>query len=185
MALVRRAVSAWLLALALVALPLLAHATTVVLLTREELVTRSDLVARVRVGRAVTGESDDGSAIVTRTELTVTQSLKGSAPSTLLLQQIGGTHRGKTQRVLGDAVLKPGDDAVLFLKKGDGGKVHLTALALSAYHVDDKGMARRDLKDLTFVKREGGRIRHVEPAKEVPVPVDQLMADVVRIAGGK
>ena len=180
-----RAVLALVAALALVALPLLAQATTVLLLTREELVTRSDLVARVRVGRAVSAESDDGTAIMTRTELTVTQSLKGSMPTTLVLEQLGGTHRGKTQRVPGDATLKPGEDAVVFMKKGDGGRVYLTAMALSVYHVDDKGIASRDLRDLSLVKRQGGKIRHVDQPKERPLPVDRLMSDVVRIAGGK
>ena len=182
---VGRAVLAVVAAFALVALPLLAQATTVLLLTREELVSRSDLVARVRVGRAVSGESDDGTAIMTRTELTVTQSLKGSMPTTLMLEQLGGTYRGKTQRVPGDAILKPGEDAVVFMKKGDGGRVYLTAMALSVYHVDDKGLASRDLRDLALVKRQGGKIRHVDAPKDRPLPVNQLMSDVVRIAGGK
>jgi hypothetical protein len=185
MALFRRAWLAWLVMLALVAPAVVAHATTVLLLTREELVTRSDAVARVRVGGSQTSESDDGTAIVTRTELIITQPLKGALPATVVLEQIGGTYRGKTQRILGDASIASGEDLVVFLKKGDKGRVHLTALALAVYHVDAKGMARRDLKDLTLAKRERGRIRPTEAPKEAPEPVDQLMADVVRIAGGK
>lgn len=185
MAVFRRALLGWLVVLVLIAPALVAHATTVLLLTRDELVSRSDAVARVRVGASQVRESDDGSAILTRTELTLTQPLKGSLPSTVVLEQIGGTYRGKTQRVLGDAQLKSGEDLVVFLKKGDGDRVYLTALALSVYHVDAKGMARRDLKDLSLAKRERGRIRPAEPPKELPEPVDQLMADVIRIAGGK
>src|SRR5262245_47586712 len=102
----RRAIVAWLVALALVMLAVVAHATTVLLLTRDELVSRSDLVARVRVGGASTSESADGKAILTRTELAVTQPLKGDPSGTLILEQIGGTFKGKTQRVLGDGELK-------------------------------------------------------------------------------
>ena len=162
-----------------------AGATTVLLLSRAELVGRSDMVARVQVGAATTGLSDDGKAIVTRTELVVTQGAKGDAKGTLVLEQIGGTWRGKTQRVLGDAKLVQGQDAVVFLKKGDQGRVYLTAMALSAYQVDDKGMARRDLRDLGFAKKDNGRIVPTDPPNEGPEPVDQLMADVARIAGGK
>ncbi|MEJ7729848.1 MAG: hypothetical protein WKG00_11570 [Polyangiaceae bacterium] len=162
-----------------------AGATTVLLLSREELVGRSDMVARVQVGAATTGLSDDGKAIVTRTELRVTQGLKGGAAGTLVLEQIGGTWRGKTQRILGDATLVAGQDAVVFLKKGDQGRVHLTAMALSVYQVDGKGMARRDLRDLGFAKRESGRIVPTDAPNDAPEPVERLVADVLRIAGGK
>ena len=73
-----------------------ADATTAVLLSREELVLRSATVARVIVGQSYTTESDDGRSIVTRTELKVTQPLKGmeadkGRPKVLLLEEIGGT----------------------------------------------------------------------------------------------
>ncbi len=81
---------------------------------------------------------------MTRTELTITQPLKGGAADKggskmIVLEQMGGTYNGKTQRLLGDAKLSPGEDAVVFLRAGDKGRWHLTALALSAYHVDKEG----------------------------------------------
>ncbi|MGK4006520.1 hypothetical protein WMF31_28125 [Sorangium sp. So ce1036] len=167
-----------------------ADATTAVLLSREELVRRSAAVARVTVGRSYTTESDDGRSIVTRTELTITQPLKGGLASkrgatTIVLEQIGGTYKGMTQRVLGDARLSPGEDAVVFLRPGDKGQWHFTALALSIYHVDAKGLARRSLEGLNLVRRSGRALVPVKaPAEEVE-PVESLMTDVVRIAGGK
>jgi hypothetical protein len=184
-ALTRRAALLSLVALCLATLTGIAGATTVLLLSREELVGRSEMVARVRVGASTTGLSADGKAIVTRTELQVTQGLKGGASGTLLLEQIGGTWRGKTQRILGDATLVQGQDAVVFLKKGEQGRVHLTAMALSVYQVDAKGMARRNLENLGFAKRDNGRIVPAEPPSEAPEPVERLIADVLRIAGGK
>jgi hypothetical protein len=74
---------------------------------------------------------------------------------------------------------------VVFLKTGDKGYVYLTVLALAAYHVDAAGMARRDLSGLSLVTRARGRIAPVERPAEPPESVDHLMADVVRIAGGK
>lgn len=161
-----------------------ADATTMLLLSREELVGRSEIVARVRVGKAVTGPSEDGRAIVTRTEIEVTQLLKGKAPARLTVQQIGGSYGGKTQKVLGDAALKPGEDAVVFLRRDDKGTAYLTALSLAVYHVDGKGMARRELEGATLMRREGDQLQPAAPAEE-PEPVEKLMTDVVRIAGGK
>ncbi|WP_437622955.1 hypothetical protein [Sorangium sp. So ce1151] len=185
------AVISLLFSVALLCIVTTADATTAVLLSREELVLRSATIARVIVGRSFTAESDDGRSIVTRTELTLTQPLKGGeagkggAAKVLLLEQIGGTYNGKTQRVLGDAKLSPGEDAVVFLRPGDKGRWHLTALALSVYHVDAKGLARRSLEGLQLVRRSGGALMPVPvPAEEIE-PVESLMTDVVRIAGGK
>jgi hypothetical protein len=154
------------------------------LLTREELVERSEIVARVRVGKAAAGESEDGRAIVTRTEVEVTQMLKGKAPARLVVQQIGGTFNGKTQKVVGDGALRSGEDAVVFLRRDEKGTAYLTALSLSVYHVDGKGMARREIDGATLMRREGDKLLPAALAED-PEPVEKLMTDVVRIAGGK
>jgi hypothetical protein len=177
-------------ALALLGVVAPADATTAVLLSREELVRQSVAVARVTVGRSYTAESDDGRSIVTRTELTITQPLKGSEADkggvkTIVLEQVGGTYNGKTQRVLGDARLSPGEDAVVFLRPGDKGRWHFTALALSVYHVDRAGLARRRFEGLSLVRRSGGALVRVEAPPEEIEPIESLMTDVVRIAGGK
>ncbi|WP_437312714.1 hypothetical protein [Sorangium sp. So ce385] len=176
-------------AAALLCLGAPADATTAVLLSREELVRKSATVARVTVGKSYTTESEDGRSIVTRTELTVTQPLKGGADNggrkVIVLEQIGGTYNGKTQRVLGDASLSQGEDAVVFLRPGDKGRWHFTALALSVYHVDTKGLARRSLEGLHLVRRNGGALVPAQaPAEEIE-PVESLMTDVVRLAGVK
>ncbi|WP_437590448.1 hypothetical protein [Sorangium sp. So ce1000] len=177
-------------ALALLGVGTPADATTAVLLSREELVRQSGTIVRVIVGRSYTTESDDRKSIVTRTELTVTQPLKGSeaekgGSKVIVLEQLGGTYNGKTQRVLGDAKLSPGEDAVVFLRPGDKGRWHLTALALSAYHVDPKGMARRTLEGLNLVRRSGSALVPIHAPVEEVEPIESLMTDVVRIAGGK
>lgn len=164
-----------------------ADATTAILLSREELVHQSVKVARVTVGRSYTTESDDGRSIVTRTELTITQPLKGGdgGAKTIVLEQIGGTYNGKTQHVLGDARLSPGEDAVVFLRPGGQGKWHFTALSLSVYHVDANGLARRNLEGLSLVRRSGRALVPIKALVEEAEPVESLMTDVVRIAGGK
>jgi hypothetical protein len=161
-----------------------ASATMAIFISREELVQQSVVIARVKVGKAVTSESDDGTAIVTRTEVEVNQFLKGSGQTKLVVEQIGGTYNGKTQRLLGDAYLRPGEDAVVFLVTGEKGRMNYAALSLSVYHVDDKGMAKRDFAGLSFVRRADGQLKPVAPV-EVAEPVEQLMTDIVRLAGGK
>jgi len=162
----------------------MADATTALFLSREELVRVSDIVARVKVGKTLTAESDDKAAIITRTDVEVTQCLKGNCSTHVVVQQFGGTYNGKTQRILGDAKLVPGEDAVVFLKRGGGGVTHFSVLAQSAYHVDNKGMARRSLDGLTLVKRTGSRMVPIV-VTELPETVESLMTDVKRLAGGK
>lgn len=174
-------------ALVLSALGQTADATTALLLSREELTERSTAVGRVTVGRATTRESDDGTSIITRTELTFTQCLKGACGTTAIVEQVGGTLNGKTQRLLGDGRLQPGEDAIVFLSAGQGrdsGVSFLTALALSVYHVDTQGMAQRDLEGLGLMRRNNGRMEHAE-VDEKPEPVEKLMTDLVRIAKDK
>jgi len=171
-------------ALFLFGLSAAADATMMVFLSREDLVRRSDVVARVRVGKAVSVLSEDGRSIVTRTEITVTQLLKGKAEERVVVAQVGGTWNGKTQKILGDGSLRPGEDAVVFLRRGDKGNHHFTALSLSVYHVDAKGVAKREVEGVSFMQYDAGKLVpsvHIE----APEAVESLMTDIVRLAGGK
>ncbi len=173
-----------LVAIVLFGVSAVADATTMLFLSREELTLRSDLVARVRVGKVVTAESEDGRSIVTRTELVVTQWLKGKTEGAVVVQQIGGSYGGKTQKILGDGALRSGEDAVVFLRRDEKGKIYLTALSQSVWHVSDKGIAKRDLEGATFMRYDGKKAVPVAPS-ESPEPVEALMTDIVRLAGGK
>lgn len=162
----------------------IADATMMLFLSREELTQRSDVVARVRVGKANVSESEDGKSIVTQTELVVTKALKGKVAGPLVVQQLGGTFHGKTQKVLGDGQLRSGEDALVFLRRDEKGKTYFTALALSVYHVDDRGIAHRNLEDVIFAKYENGKAKRVNHYEE-PESIESIMTDVVRLSGGK
>jgi len=162
----------------------MADATTALFLSREDLVRISDIVVRVKVGKAISGESDDKTVLVTRTDIEVTQFLKGTSDRNLTIEQFGGKINGKTQRVLGDAKLVPGEDAIVFLKRGEKGKNYFSVLSQSVYHVDDKGMARRNFEGLTLVKRSGDKMQPVFVVEQAET-VESLMTDVKRLAGGK
>lgn len=173
-------------ALALVVLTTsLAHATVVVPLSLADQVHQSDLVVRAHVGGMHSAFVPERGAILTWTELTVTETLKGQAPATLVLRQMGGTADGQTMLVPGDAHLATGDDVILFLRRDpDGGEnVFLFSLAQSAYFVNGQE-ASRDLSQLTYavIGPSGTQLR--DPGHEAPVALDTLVAQIRSLAGG-
>jgi hypothetical protein len=171
--------------LALVALTSsLAYATVVVPLTLADQVQRADLVVRARVGSVRSAYVAERGTILSWTELEVMESLKGQAPVTLTLRQMGGTAEGQTMLVPGDAHLAPGQEVILFLRRDRNGTndVFLLALAQSAYVVRGQ-QASRDLSQLTFaVLGDGTQLS--EPGHEASVGVDTLVSQIRSLAGG-
>jgi len=97
-----------------ISLPTLA--TTVVARSVEELAARS---SHVVVGRAVRTWSQwnaEQRVVFTYTEFAVERSLKGSAPNTVTVKQLGGHANGVVQKVAGARQLHAGEAAVLFLR---------------------------------------------------------------------
>ena len=136
----------------LVAVP--AEATIVVPFSRAELVDHSDVVVRATVVDATSRWNETHSQIITLTRLHVTETLKGSnVTADLVLRQIGGEVDGLVSHISGDPQLSPGQDAVFFLRSGDG-VVYLTALAQSVFFVQTLAtggvVAQRNLTGLTF-----------------------------------
>jgi hypothetical protein len=70
-------------------------------------------------GKAVSSTSEwnaDHTFIFTYTQFEVQKTLKGQAPNTVMVRQIGGTVDGITQKVAGVRHWRPGEEAVLFLQ---------------------------------------------------------------------
>jgi hypothetical protein len=103
-----------------------ASATTVVPMSVEALASVS---SHVLEGTALQSWSQWNSAhtlIVTYTRFQVLRTLKGQAPSTVIVQQLGGKVGEITQKVAGVRHWNPGEQAVLFLRPnaaGDGSMV--------------------------------------------------------------
>ncbi len=168
--------------LAVLSIAGVARATVVVPLTLADQVARADLIVRVRIGAQHSAFVPERGAILTWSDLEVTEVLKGQAGSMLTLRQMGGTADGQTMRVPGDAELHTGADAILLLRQ-EGDTVFLFALAQSAYVVEGS-LARRDLSQLTFaVLGQDGMQMH-EPGLEPSVQVEQLLRDVRALVGG-
>jgi len=164
----------------------IAYATVVVPLSLSDQVGRADLVVRVRVGAAHSAYVADRGTILTWTELEVTDTLKGQAPSTLVLRQMGGTADGQTMLVPGDAHLRTGDDVIMFLRADPAGSedVFLVALAQSAYFVNGQ-QCSRDLSQLTFAVLGGPQGTQLsDPGREASVRLDALMNEIRSLAAG-
>jgi hypothetical protein len=161
-----------------------ALATVAVPVSRATLVQRSDLVVYARIGARQSAWNDDHTQIVTLTELSVRQYLKGAGPETLLLRQLGGTVDNLRSRISGDPEFSPGQDVVLFLRQGEG-VVFLFAMAQAAYFVDPATSAvRRELDGIVFAIGTGRDMRLVEPGQEPRESLTHLLADIRALARG-
>jgi hypothetical protein len=102
--------------LLLLAVSGLLFATTVIPLGVESLTRMSTHVVE---GKAVSSTSEwnaDHTFIFTYTQFEVQKTLKGQAPNTVMVRQIGGTVDGITQKVAGVRHWSTGEEAVLFLQ---------------------------------------------------------------------
>lgn len=153
-----------------------AGATVVVDLPREEMASRAELIVRARVGAKKSAWSEDGRRLLTRTELIVLEYTKGAGPERLTLSQQGGRVGDVVSAISGDARLEEGEEVVLLLRRA-GGVVVLTALGLSAYHVERAPggvpTVRRELGGLSFASLQGGSYKPSDPPAE---PVETLEA---------
>jgi hypothetical protein len=155
-----------------------AHATVVIAVPLAEQVQRSELVVRATVVAQQSAWAADRTTIYTWTELRVTDRIKGNAPSTLVLRQMGGVAEGIAMAVPGDGHLAVGEDVVLLLHQ-QGENVFLYSLAQSIFHVDGRThLAARDLRDLAFATRVNGQMNLEEAPIEMPVPVDTLVREL-------
>jgi len=181
---VSRGLWALLVASALALAPAASTAASAVMLTRSELVKRSELVVRATAVEATSGWNGDNTAILTRTRLRVQKYLKGKGASEIWLEQYGGTVGDKTLTVPGDAKVEPGDDLVLFLKRGEDGVVYLTALSQAAYHVrGDK--VQRDMAGLVLYLPVNGKMTPIEHRTEPRETLQKLVSEVQRLVRAK
>jgi hypothetical protein len=123
-------------------------ATVVLAISLPELVAASEhVVVAVPTSSRSHWETMGGSRrIVTDTELEVDQSLRGGAAagSILEVRTLGGTVDEIAQYVPGEAPLRHGKTAVVFLDAGGDGALHVTAMAQGHYPLspDDTGTLR-------------------------------------------
>ena len=93
-----------------------AAATTIIPMSVERLAAQSSHVVYARALEHHSAWNTDHTRIFTFTQFEVMQSLKGNAPATILVKQLGGHAGGYNMKVAGVRYWQNGEDAVLFLQ---------------------------------------------------------------------
>ncbi|HEX8926719.1 MAG TPA: hypothetical protein VF786_13050 [Terriglobales bacterium] len=141
-------------------------ATTVKPLSVEELTTRSTHVVLARAVGSRSAWNAAHTLIYTETRFTAEQNLKGTAPATFSVRQIGGSADGYTQKVSGVRGWQPGEEAVLFLRPSEAndGTYAITGLMQGNFAVKQtnagKVMVSNGVPDVTAFDSATGRLNH-------------------------
>jgi hypothetical protein len=141
------------LALVLCLAPLRSFATTVIAPDFDSLVSQADYVVRATV-KSVKAEWRSDSAgrhIMTKVELTVTDILKGTPPTPLVLQILGGRIGQTTMLVDGAPTFNVGDDDILFIHGNGQQFIPLVALSYGQFTI-----VRDPASGQEFVARSNG-----------------------------
>lgn len=94
----------------------LISATTIVPTSVEELTRNSSHVVEAVAAESWARWDSQHKFIYTYTSFQISASLKGNAPSNLVVKQLGGSAEGYTQRIAGVRGWSPGEKAVIFLR---------------------------------------------------------------------
>lgn len=163
------ALAASLAALCGLALVPIARATVMVAIPLEELVASSDAIVHARVARSgsrmALGEDGPGTMTPhTLSELRVLEWLAGSDvdgdPTTVVVDEIGGTYPGGGMRIDGTPEFHPGEEVVVFLSRADG-RWRTRGMVQGLFVVRPavpgaRTMVVRDTSDVGFARWEGG-----------------------------
>jgi len=151
---------------ALVLLCVASSATTVKPLSVEELTARSTHVVRARAVESHSAWNAEHTLIYTLTRFSAEENLKGSAPNTFTVRQIGGSAEGYTQKVSGVRSWQAGQEAVLFLRPSEAndGTYSVTGLMQGNFSVKSTStgttIVSNGVPDATAFDSETGKFSH-------------------------
>ena len=97
-------------------IPAMLWATTVIPMDVEKLTAVSTHIVEGRALDSTSQWNSEHTLIFTYTRFQVTRALKGEAPATIVVRQLGGTVDGISQRVAGVRPWRAGEEALLFLQ---------------------------------------------------------------------
>ena len=111
------------------------RASSMVSMSMEQLTQASSDIVQARVVGQASEWNSTHTQIVTVSTLAISQSLKGNAPSTLQVRQLGGTVGPVTQTIMGDVHLRAQGEYVLFLEPDSNSDYHVVGLSQGAYPI--------------------------------------------------
>src|ERR1044072_2794897 len=137
-----------------IALPLLAlcfcafpsRATTVVMLSDDELIADSRFIITGNVRRVFSAWDDAQTAVWTYVEVRPDRFLKGILPGrTLVLQQLGGTAGSSGMRVYGQPQFTRGQQVLLYLNTGPDGTLHVAHAFMGMFSIVEESTTGRKI----------------------------------------
>lgn len=181
-------------ALALICLAAPAFASVVIAHTFEQLVERTPTVVHGRVGQVEMRFNDELGHIYTYAEIVVEATLKGRAPSILLVRQPGGIWGNRKETVAGTAQFTPGEQVIVLIEPAADEPGVWVSVALAAGKVAveknsaGKLVARRYMSGLAFMSPAGKNPRAKPLVEAAAVEELGLLDDVlarIRLAANR
>ena len=117
-----------------------AGATSVIQLSFEELVDRSESIVSGRVTRSWADWDSEHKFIWTHYEVAVSAVHKGAPGATVVVSELGGAVDGQAMTVAGTVTYEPGENVLIFLTRVPNGYLRTTGWGQGKYTVDGKGI---------------------------------------------
>lgn len=171
-----RTASAVVVACLALALPTVAFGAVMTYMNLGDLVQDSNVVVRGEVEQQQTFRDSERGAVFTHTTIDVSTTYLGDDRESVTIEQWGGTYRGRTHRIPGDAQFEQGQEVVVFLSENhddSDGPMYLSGLAQSKFEVvrgarasGDSAMVVRDLSEIAVVERRDGQKDTIHPGRQ-------------------
>ena len=162
-----------------------AFATSVSRLSFEDLTDRSDLVVSGQINRSWADWDAEHKFIWTHYELSVSDTLKGSAGSTVTLSEPGGIVGDKGMNIAGAVSYVQGEKVVVFLQRMPNGYLRTVGWSQGKFRVDQDGKLRGEASGLGL-ELVGANARTATPLRSLEgLSVGQLRGLVLARAGRK
>lgn len=152
----------------------------------ERLIEISDVIIYGKVVDQKTYLDQSQNRVVTDTTFAVDKTFWGEVDKKVTIQQWGGTYKGKTHVVPGDARFEMGEETVVFLHRGDG-ILALSALGQSKYSVEqtkDGKLVYRDLNDIAFLVQQNDGQKKVKHLPSETRSFDDFVAELNSLVAG-
>jgi hypothetical protein len=122
-----------------------ARATTLVSMSLEQITQASSDIVQAHVVNQVSRWNDAHTQVLTITTMAVSQAFKGNAPSTVEIEQLGGTVGNMRVFVPGDITFQPQGEYVLFLEPApESSRYRLVGMTQGAYRVYQDATTHQD-----------------------------------------
>lgn len=117
-----------------------AGATSVIQLSFEELVDRSEAIVSGQVTRSWAAWDAEHKFIWTHYEVAVSAVHKGTPGTTVVVSEAGGTLDGRVMTIAGTVTYRAGENVLVFLTRVPNGYLRTTGWGQGKYTVDGKGI---------------------------------------------